>query len=128
MWTSSCFHKVTSLHSLFFLNDFSTCNNYKWKNLFSEMKGDVGMSHHEKEENKKMPIPRQEIIDNPIPTSLFMYYAAVLLCVGTGGAILGQIGTLVNVNDNFIGNKDVGMGLSMISCLGIGIFLFSSFS
>ena len=52
---------------------------------------------YEKEGNKKMPIPRQEIIDNPIPTSLFMYYAAVLLCVGTGGAILGHIGTLVNV-------------------------------
>ena len=44
----------------------------KWKNHFSEMKGDVGMSHHEKEGNKKMPILRQEIIDNPIPTSLFM--------------------------------------------------------
>ena len=58
---------------------------YKWKNHFSEMKGDVGMSHHEKEGNKKMPIPRQEIIDNPIPISLFMYYAAVLLCVDTGG-------------------------------------------
>ena len=43
----------------------------KWKNHFSEMKGDVGMSHHEKEGNKKMSIPRQEIIDNPIPTSLF---------------------------------------------------------
>ena len=43
----------------------------KWKNHFSEMKGDVGMSHHEKEGNKKMPILRQEIIDNPIPTSLF---------------------------------------------------------
>ena len=43
----------------------------KWKNHFSEMKGDVGMSHHEKEGNKKMPIPRQEIIDNSIPTSLF---------------------------------------------------------
>ena len=53
----------------------------KWKNHFSEMKGDVGMSHHEKEGNKKMPIPRQKIIDNPIPTSLIMYYAAVLLCV-----------------------------------------------
>ena len=61
--------------------------NIKWKNHFSEMKGDVGMLHHEKEGNKKMPIPRQEIIDNPIPTSLFMYYATVLLCVGTGGAI-----------------------------------------
>ena len=69
----------------------------KWKNHFSEMKGDVRMSHHEKEGNKKMPIPRQEIIDNPIPTSLFMYYAAVLLCVGAGSALLGHKGTLVNV-------------------------------
>ena len=34
-----------------------------------------------------MPILRQEIINNPIPTSFFMYYAAVLLCVGTRGAI-----------------------------------------
>ena len=47
-----------------------------------------------KKGNKKMPRPRLEIIDNPIPTSLFMYYAAVLLFVGTGGAILR---TLVNV-------------------------------
>ena len=30
--------------------------------------------------------------------------------------------------ENFIENKDVGMGLSMISCLGIGIFLFPSLS
>ena len=41
-----------------------------------------------KKGNKKMPRLRQEIIDNPIPTSLFMYYAAVLLFVGTGDAIL----------------------------------------
>ena len=47
-----------------------------------------------KKENKKMPRPRQEIIDNPIPTSLFMYYAAVLLFVDIGDAILR---TLVNV-------------------------------
>ena len=37
-----------------------------------------------KKGNKMMPLPRQEIIDNPIPTSLFMCYAAVLLFVGTG--------------------------------------------
>ena len=30
-----------------------------------------------KKGNKKMPRQRQEIIDNPIPTSLFMCYAAV---------------------------------------------------
>ena len=48
-----------------------------------------------KKGNKKMPRPRQEIIDNPIPTSLFMCYAAVLLLwVATGDAILR---TLVNV-------------------------------
>ena len=68
-----------------------------------------------KKGNKKMPIPKQEIIDNPIPTSLFMCYTGVqfedksehLYCTG-----------------NF---KDVGMGLSMISCLGIGIFFFPFF-
>ena len=47
-----------------------------------------------KKGNKKMPRPRQEIIDNPIPSSLFLCYAAILLLVGTGGAILR---TLVNV-------------------------------
>ena len=50
-----------------------------------------------KKGNKKMPILRQEIIDNPIPTSLFMCYAAVLLVMGTGVAILGQVGTFANV-------------------------------
>ena len=47
-----------------------------------------------KKENKKMPRPRQEIIDNPIPTSLFMRYAAVLLFVGTWGC---NLRTLVNM-------------------------------
>ena len=49
-----------------------------------------------KKGNKKIPIPRQETIDNPIPLSLFMCYAAVLLLMGTGVAILGQVGTLAN--------------------------------
>ena len=87
---------------------------------FSEMKGDVGMSRHEKE---KMLILRPKIIDNPIPTSLFMCYAAILLFVGTGDEILGLIGTLVNL---YI--EKLGLGLSIISCLGIGIFLFPFFS
>ena len=38
------------------------------------------MSPHEKEGNKKMPIPRQEIIDNPIPTSLFFN---IITCIYT---------------------------------------------
>ena len=46
---------------------------YKWKNHFYEMKGDVGMSLHEKERNKKMPTPRHKVTHNPIPTSLFCF-------------------------------------------------------
>ena len=42
----------------------------KWKNHFYEMKGDVGMSLHEKGRNKKMPTPRHKVTHNPIPTSL----------------------------------------------------------
>ena len=34
-----------------------------------------------KKVNKKMPILRQEIIDNPVHTSLFMCYAAVICCL-----------------------------------------------
>ena len=45
------------------------------------MKGDVGMSVHEKKGKKKMPRPRQEIIDNPIPTSLFFNGVATYLQV-----------------------------------------------
>ena len=41
-----------------------------------------------KKGNKKISRPRQEIIDNPIPTSLFMCYVAVVLFVGTRDAIL----------------------------------------
>ena len=44
----------------------------KWKNHFYEMKGDVGMSLHEKERNKKMLTPRHKVTHNPIPTSLFL--------------------------------------------------------
>ena len=40
---------------LIFLHKAMT-NFHKWKNHFYEIKGDVGMSLHEKERNKKMPI------------------------------------------------------------------------
>ena len=43
------------------------------ENHFYEMKGDVGMSLHEKERNKKMPTPRHKVTHNPIPTSLFCF-------------------------------------------------------
>ena len=41
--------------------------------IYYEMKGDVGMSLHEKERNKKMPTPRHKVTHNPIPTSLFCF-------------------------------------------------------
>ena len=52
---SFLFHALTSLHPpSFYRNDFSTCNNNnKWKNHFYEMKGDVGMSVHEKERKQE---------------------------------------------------------------------------
>ena len=56
---------------------------YKWKNHFYEMKGDVGMSLHEKERNKKMPTPRHKVTHNPIPTSLFcfnMLFVCLFVC------------------------------------------------
>ena len=43
----------------------------KWKNHYYEMKGDVGLSLHEKERNK-MPTPRHKVTHNTIPTSLFL--------------------------------------------------------
>ena len=44
----------------------------KWKNHFYEMKGDVGMSLHEKGRNKKMPTPRHKVTHNPIPIYIFV--------------------------------------------------------
>ena len=46
------------------------CNVHKWKNHFYDMKGDVGMSLHEKKGNKKMSTPRHKLIHNSFPTSL----------------------------------------------------------
>ena len=45
------------------------------------MKGDVGMSFNEKKGNKRMPTPKQKLIHNPIPISLFV----VCLCKHTFG-------------------------------------------
>ena len=61
---------------------FHPCRPYihKWKNHFYEMKGDVGMSLHEKERNKKMPTPRHKVTHNPIPTSLFCFTCCLFVC------------------------------------------------
>ena len=79
-----------------------------------------------KKGNKKMPRPRQEILDNPIPTSLFMCYAAMLCSVVCGYWGYNFKNTCKCVATP-LKNKDVGIGLSRISCLGLGIFLFPFF-
>ena len=43
------------------------------------MKGDVGLSLHEKERNK-MPTPRHKVTLNPIPTSLFWFDMLFVVC------------------------------------------------
>ena len=53
----------------------------EWKNHFYEMKGDVGMSLHEKGRNKKMPTPRHKVTHNPIPTSLFALTCCLFVCL-----------------------------------------------
>ena len=49
---------------------------YKWKNHFVEMKGDVGMSVHEKGGKQVNATPTHKTIYNPIPTSLYK----IMLC------------------------------------------------
>ena len=78
----------------------------KWKNHFYEMKGDVGMSLHEKERNKMPTPPRHKATHNPIPTSLFLprsqhTFSCVKMCC-----------LLCLTNKQHVkANKDVGMGL-----------------
>ena len=45
------------------------------------------MSPHEKERNKGMPTPKQKLIHNPIPTSLFLSDMFLLLDEDTAGTI-----------------------------------------
>ena len=91
------------------------------------MKGDVGMSLHEKEgeqEDAYIYRDKKSLITPSLHLCLFCDNNLVV-CGYTGDAIWGQ--KLKCVQDFFIKNKDVGMGLSITSCLGIGIFLFPFF-
>ena len=83
---------------------------YKWKN---QMKGDVGMSLHEKERNKKMPIPRHKVTHNPIPTSLLCCLFVCYECIRQSKQhnILTYNCLHENVRCSLGRNKDVGMGL-----------------
>ena len=92
----------------------------KWKNHFYEMKGDVGMSLHEKERNKKMPTPRHKVTHNPIPTSLCLprpqrniFHAGNWMsrCCVVLFALPNAFITNKQTNNMLKQNKDVGMGL-----------------
>ena len=117
-----------------------------------------------KKGNKKMPRPRQEIIDNPTTFKETARSETSLAEPPSGGGVVGSVANppfggvapfrgsapyiFVYVlcscsvvcgywGCNFknickcvatpLKNKDVGIGLSMISCLGLGIFLFPFF-
>ena len=73
------------------------------------MKGDVGMSVHEKERNKKMPTPRHKLIHNPIPTSLFSILFVCCECIRQRKNI--TLNWLYEIHCGLERNKDVGMGL-----------------
>ena len=91
---------------------------YKWKNHFYEMKGDVGLSLHEKERNK-MPTPRHKVTHNPIPTSLLcfdMLFVCLFDCYecirqSKQHNILISNCLHENICCGLERNKDVGMGL-----------------
>ena len=59
----------------------------KWKNHFYEMKGDVGLSLHEKERNK-MPTPRHKVTHSPIPTSFVSTTYIFMQAIGCQDVVL----------------------------------------
>ena len=68
------------------------------------MKGEVGISRHEKErQQEKWPTPRQKVIHNPIPSFLFCSVANLLFVIH-----YRQRSILCKVLKR---NKEVGMGL-----------------
>ena len=79
-----------------------------------------------KKGNKKMPTPRHKLIHNPIPTSLFLSSPQCISC-SQFNVKMFFLCLMHSQQTNKIQNKDVGMGLWMSLCLGVGIFLFPFF-
>ena len=73
------------------------------------MKGDVGMSLHEKERNKKMPTPRHKVTHNPIPTSLFLSSPQCISC-SQFNVKMFFLCLMHSQQTNKIQKRDVGMG------------------
>ena len=79
-----------------------------------------------KKGNKKMPTPRHKLIHNPIPTSLFLSSPQCISC-SQFNVKMFFLCLMHSQQTNKIQNRDVGMGLWMSLCLGVGIFLFPFF-
>ena len=79
---SVCVRVVPAAQHLIFVGALPQNENElnKWKNHLCEMKGDVGISRNENEKNKNMPTPRQSVIHNLIPPSLFLSRQHHLSC------------------------------------------------
>ena len=77
----------------------------KWINHFYEMKGDVGMSVHEKERKQEDAYTKTHLIHNPIPSSLFLSSPQCISCSQFNVKMFFLIFTT-----NKIQNRDVGMG------------------
>ena len=73
-----------------------------------------------------MPTPRHKLIHNPIPTSLFLSSSQCISC-SQFNVKMFFLCLMHSQQTNEIQNRDVGMGLWMSLCLGVGIFLFPFF-
>ena len=85
---------------------------YKWKNHFSEMNGDVGMSPHEKEGEQEDAYTKTR--NSFITPSLYSYIfvCVIILLVNTVSIACAQY-SYPQTTDSYTSerNKDVGMGL-----------------
>ena len=86
------------------------------------------MSLHEKKGNNIMLIPRQEVIDNH--PYIFVFSIKVPVRILKDFAILSSncITSIHKHENSYTVTKNVGMGLSMTSCLGKALCYSPSFS
>ena len=78
----------------------------KWKNYFSEMKGDVGMSPHEREGGQEDAYTKKNSFIIP---SLHLCF--FLICICCMWMKILQACKILCLKVCFYTNKDVGMGL-----------------
>ena len=95
----------------------------KWKNHFSEMKRNVGMLHHEKEEEQEDAYT--DARSQPHPYIIVFFINIHLYNYNLRDVVLKLYHQNPQTTTEI--DKDVGMELLMTSCVGIGISLFPFF-